>query len=38
MRYLKIQTKLPLSSKAEGTVMREASALVARELEKPRAL
>ncbi|MCC6415540.1 MAG: hypothetical protein IT582_06500 [Opitutaceae bacterium] len=35
MPYLKIQTNLPLSAKAQRTVMREASILVARELEKP---
>lgn len=35
MPYLKIQTNLPLSEKAEETVMKSASALVARELEKP---
>jgi phenylpyruvate tautomerase PptA (4-oxalocrotonate tautomerase family) len=35
MPYLKIQTNLPLSKSAERTIMKEASALVARELEKP---
>ncbi|HWL16296.1 MAG TPA: phenylpyruvate tautomerase MIF-related protein [Opitutus sp.] len=34
MPYLKIQTNLPLTEKAEETVLRSASALVARELEK----
>jgi phenylpyruvate tautomerase PptA (4-oxalocrotonate tautomerase family) len=35
MPYLKIQTNLPLSEKAEQTIMKSASSLVARELEKP---
>ena len=35
MPYLKIQTNLPLSKKAERNVLRDASALVARELKKP---
>jgi len=35
MPYLKIQTNLPLNEKAEAVVMKSASALVARELEKP---
>lgn len=35
MPYLKIQTNLPLSRKAERTVMKSASALVAGELAKP---
>lgn len=37
MPYLKIQTNLPLTGKAEQTVLKSASALVARELEKPEA-
>ncbi len=35
MPYLKIQTNLPLSRKATRTVLKEASALVASELDKP---
>ena len=35
MPYLKIQTNLPLSEKAERNVLKDASALVARELGKP---
>jgi len=35
MPYLKIQTNLPLSGKAERTVLKIASALVAKELNKP---
>jgi phenylpyruvate tautomerase PptA (4-oxalocrotonate tautomerase family) len=35
MPYLKIQTNLPLSKKAEKAVLRTASTLVAEELEKP---
>jgi phenylpyruvate tautomerase len=35
MPYLKIQTNLPLTEKAEQTVLRSASALVASELGKP---
>ncbi|MBP9913184.1 MAG: hypothetical protein KBF26_07225 [Opitutaceae bacterium] len=35
MPYLKIQTNLSLTKKAERTVLKEASALVASELEKP---
>lgn len=35
MPYLKIQTNLPLTKTAEREVMKEASMLVARELEKP---
>jgi phenylpyruvate tautomerase PptA (4-oxalocrotonate tautomerase family) len=35
MPYLKIQTNLPLSEKTEQTIMKSASGLVARELEKP---
>jgi phenylpyruvate tautomerase PptA (4-oxalocrotonate tautomerase family) len=35
MPYLKIQTNLPLTKKAERTIMKSASSLVARELEKP---
>lgn len=38
MPYLKIQTNLPVSKKAERSVLREASTLVARELEKPEEL
>jgi len=38
MPYLKIQTNLPLSKKAERTVLQSASALVAAELNKPEAL
>lgn len=37
MPYLKIQTNLPLTEKAEEIVLKSASALVARELEKPEA-
>ncbi len=35
MPYLKIQTNLPLSKKAERTILRSASTLVAEELGKP---
>jgi len=35
MPYLKIQTNLPLSRKAERTVLRTASILVSEELDKP---
>ena len=35
MPYLKIQTNLPLSKKAERNVLKDASVLVARELGKP---
>lgn len=35
MPYLKIQTNLPVTLKARRNVLREASALVAQELEKP---
>src|SRR5258708_27176467 len=35
MPYLKIQTNLPIRKKAEGTVLKEASGLVAGELDKP---
>ncbi len=35
MPYLKIQTNLPLSQKAERTVLQTASALIASELSKP---
>jgi phenylpyruvate tautomerase PptA (4-oxalocrotonate tautomerase family) len=35
MPYLKIQTNLLLSRKAERTVLKQASTLVARELDKP---
>ena len=35
MPYLKIQTNLPLSKQAERTILKHASALVAKELEKP---
>ncbi len=35
MPYLKIQTNLPLTKKAELTVLKTASSLVAQELEKP---
>jgi phenylpyruvate tautomerase PptA (4-oxalocrotonate tautomerase family) len=35
MPYLKIQTNLPLSEKAEETILKSASGLVAKELEKP---
>jgi phenylpyruvate tautomerase PptA (4-oxalocrotonate tautomerase family) len=35
MPYLKIQTNLPLSKRAERNVLKDASALVARELNKP---
>jgi phenylpyruvate tautomerase PptA (4-oxalocrotonate tautomerase family) len=38
MPYLKIQTNLPLSRKAERTVLKTASALVAKELSKPEEL
>jgi phenylpyruvate tautomerase len=35
MPYLKIQTNLPLSRKAERAILRTASTLVAEELDKP---
>lgn len=35
MPYLKIQTNLPVTRKARRNVLREASALVAQELDKP---
>jgi phenylpyruvate tautomerase len=35
MPYLKIQTNLPLSKKAERTILKTASSLVAREMGKP---
>jgi phenylpyruvate tautomerase len=35
MPYLKIQTNLPLTKKAERAILKNASALVATELEKP---
>ncbi len=35
MPYLKIQTNLPLSKKAERNVLKDASELLARELGKP---
>ena len=35
MPYLKIQTNLPLSEKAERNILKDASALVAQELGKP---
>jgi phenylpyruvate tautomerase PptA (4-oxalocrotonate tautomerase family) len=35
MPYLKIQTNLPLAKKAERTILRSASALVAEQLGKP---
>lgn len=35
MPYLKIQTNLPLSRKAERTILKTASTLVAEELDKP---
>lgn len=35
MPYLKIQTNLPLNKKAERTILKHASALVAEQLEKP---
>lgn len=38
MPYLKIQTNLPVSKKAERSVLRSASSLVARELAKPEEL
>ena len=38
MPFLKIQTNLPLSKKAERTVLRTASTLVAEELDKPEEL
>lgn len=37
MPYLKIQTNLPLSRKAERAVLKTASTLVAEELDKPEA-
>jgi len=37
MPYLSIETNLPLSRKAERTILRTASALVAQELRKPEA-
>ena len=38
MPYLKIQTNLPLSPRAERTILKSASALVASELDKPESL
>jgi phenylpyruvate tautomerase PptA (4-oxalocrotonate tautomerase family) len=35
MPYLKIQTNIPLSKKAERSILNDASALVAQELGKP---
>jgi phenylpyruvate tautomerase len=35
MPYLKIQTNLPLTEKAEHSILKSASSLVASELEKP---
>jgi phenylpyruvate tautomerase PptA (4-oxalocrotonate tautomerase family) len=35
MPYLKIQTNLPLTEKAEQKILKSASELVAKELEKP---
>lgn len=35
MPYLKIQTNLPLSKKAERTILKTASSLVSKELGKP---
>lgn len=35
MPYLKIQTNLPLTKAAQQTILPQASALIARELEKP---
>ncbi len=35
MPYLRIQTNLPLNKKAERTILKEASSLVATELGKP---
>ena len=35
MPYLKIQTNLPLTEKAERNILKSASSLVASELEKP---
>jgi phenylpyruvate tautomerase PptA (4-oxalocrotonate tautomerase family) len=35
MPYLKIQTNLPLGKKSQQTILRNASSLVALELEKP---
>lgn len=35
MPYLKIQTNLPLTKKARKVILRDASALVSQELEKP---
>ncbi|MCX6943755.1 MAG: phenylpyruvate tautomerase MIF-related protein [Opitutales bacterium] len=35
MPYLKIQTNLPIGKKSQQTILRNASALVARELDKP---
>lgn len=35
MPYLKIQTNLPLTRKARKVILKEASALVSHELEKP---
>ena len=35
MPYLKIQTNLPLTEKAEHNILKSASSLVASELEKP---
>jgi phenylpyruvate tautomerase len=38
MPYLKIQTNLPIGKKSRQTILRNASALVALELEKPEEL
>jgi phenylpyruvate tautomerase PptA (4-oxalocrotonate tautomerase family) len=38
MPYLKIQTNLPIGKKSQQTILRNASSLVARELEKPEEL
>ncbi len=38
MPYLKIQTNLPIGKKSRQTILRNASSLVARELEKPEEL
>lgn len=38
MPYLKIQTNLPLTKKAERAILKNASALVATELNKPESL
>ena len=38
MPYLKIQTNLPVTRKAQRVILREASALIADELEKPESM